>query len=284
MTEKWENYDTVVLSGGGLKGFHILGAIQALYDMCLLKNIKTYVGSSIGAVISYLLAIGYTPIEIVVSLYSNRWIERVQQFNLVAMINGNGASSYVQIGEALEKMTLDKIGRLLTLEKLQEDFGVRLVCTTYNMTTCQIEYLCPENNPDLPCLTALRMSSNIPLVFERYKYMDNYYIDGGIADNFPIAKGVELGEKVIGICIDLSQNALRDEPEDGMMTYFFRLLQIPIIQSTRYRSDSVKDKCTIIQIKTTELKNIIQFDINSKERLNMFSNGYSVVREFFESE
>jgi predicted acylesterase/phospholipase RssA len=112
------DYDTLVLSGGGIKGFCLLGGVQAAFDLGLLKNIDTYVGTSVGAMIGYLLAIGYTPIEIIVSLYTNRWLEKMQYFNLVAMINGNGATSFTNLNEALEKLTLAKIGRLLTLGKL----------------------------------------------------------------------------------------------------------------------------------------------------------------------
>lgn len=282
--EKITNYDTLVLSGGGVKGFHILGAVQALNDAELISEVNTYIGTSIGAIICYMLAIGYTPIEIVISVHLNKWLERVQSFNLVAMINGNGATSFTTIYESLEKMTLIKIGRLLTLKKLQEEFGKTLICTTYNMTTCNVEYLGPDNYPDLPCLTALRMSANIPLVFERFKYMDNFYVDGGLGDNFPITKGVEVGNKVIGLYLEVSKQSLRDEPEDGILAYFVRLLQVPIIQSTKFCSQMVKDHCTIIPISTPNLRNALQFDVKSKDRLEMFSNGYRSVNEFIEEE
>lgn len=284
MEAKLTNYDTLVLSGGGVKGFHILGATQALLDSQMLTDVKTYVGTSIGAIISYMLAIGYTPIEIVVSVHVNKWLERVQNFNLVAMINGNGATSFTSIYDSLEKMTLNKIGRLLTLKKLEEEFGKTLICTTYNMTTCNIEYLGPDNYPDLPCLTALRMSANIPLVFERFKYMDNFYVDGGLGDNFPISKGVEIGGKVIGVHLEISEQSLKDEPEDGLLAYFVRLLQVPIIQSTKFRSESVQDKSVIIPIRTPKLRNALKFDIDSKTRLEMFSNGYNCVKNFLEKE
>lgn len=277
--EEEKVYDTLVLSGGGIKGFCLLGGVQGAMDLGILKNIKTYVGTSVGAIICYLLAIGYTPIEIIVGLYTNRWLEKMQGFNLVAMINGNGATSFTNLNEAIEKLTLSKIGRLLTLGKLREVFGKTLICATYNMTVCTVEYLGPDNYPDLPCLTALRMSANIPMVFDRFKYMDNYYIDGGMADNFPIIKGVEIGKKVLGIYLRIEENSLRDDPEDGMITYFLRLLYIPMIQGSVTRLEQVKGKCTAIPI-IGEMRNIIEFDIKSKTRLDMFSDGYESVKNF----
>lgn len=275
-----EKYDTVVLSGGGINGIFLLGGVQCIIDNNLCENVDKYVGTSVGAIIGYLLAIGYTPIEIMVSLYTNHWLEKLQSFNLVSMINGNGATSFTNLHDALEKMTLQKIGRFLTLGKLKEEYGKTLICVSYNMTVCVTEYIGPDNYPDLPCLTALRMSSNLPLIFDRFKYMDNYYIDGGISDNFPILKGDEIGLKVLGICVNINDQNLQDEPEDGIITYFLRLLQIPMSQSIKYKNTLVGEKCKIISIDTGKMRNIIDFNIKSKLRLDMFSQGYEQVKKF----
>ena len=59
-------YEKLVISGGGIKGLSGLGALQYLEDNKLLESINTYIGTSIGGIILYLLAIGYKPIEIIV--------------------------------------------------------------------------------------------------------------------------------------------------------------------------------------------------------------------------
>jgi predicted patatin/cPLA2 family phospholipase len=277
------DYDTLVLPGGGVKGFLLLGGIQSALDLGYLQNITTYIGTSVGSIICYLLAIGYTPIEIVVSFCTNRWLERMQYFNLVAMINGNGATSFTNINECLEKFTIDKIGRFLTLGKLKEIYGKTLICVSYNMTTCVTEYIGPENYPDLPCLTALRMSSNIPLVFDRFKYMDNYYIDGGLVDNFAIIKGEEIGNRVFGLYLKIDESSLQDDPEDGVLSYFIRLLQIPVLQSTKNKVAMITDKSTVIGIAGGKLKNMLDFDVKMKSRFDMFSKGYRDVKEHFEN-
>ena len=43
-----KNYNTIVIAGGGMKGFAILGVLQYLYQCKLLKNIKKYIGTSVG--------------------------------------------------------------------------------------------------------------------------------------------------------------------------------------------------------------------------------------------
>jgi predicted patatin/cPLA2 family phospholipase len=149
------------------------------------------------------------------------------------------------------------------------------------MTTCVTEYIGPENYPDLPCLTALRMSSNIPLVFDRFKYMDNYYIDGGVADNFAIQKGEEIGNHIFGLYLKIDENSLQDDPEDGILSYFIRLLQIPVLQSTKTKVSMITGKTTVIGIDGGKFKNMLEFDIKMKARFEMFSRGYSDVKEYF---
>ena len=60
------DYDTIVLSGGSIHGIIVLGCIQYMIDNNILNKINIYIGTSIGSIIAYLLAIGCTPIDIIV--------------------------------------------------------------------------------------------------------------------------------------------------------------------------------------------------------------------------
>ena len=110
------NFDTLVLSGGSTQGIIILGALQYAADNYLMTKIKTYVGTSVGSICGYLLAIGYDPVEIMVYLCTKQILEKMKHFNVVAMMNGNGATTFSHIHEQLEKMTIEKIGKLVTLK------------------------------------------------------------------------------------------------------------------------------------------------------------------------
>ena len=52
---------------------------------------------------------------------TNQILDKIQHFNLVAMIQGRGASSFSPIQEQLEKMTIDKIGFLPTLNDIKQN-------------------------------------------------------------------------------------------------------------------------------------------------------------------
>ena len=60
-------YDTICLSGGGLKGFAFVGALEYLHNKSYidLNKINNFVGTSVGSILSYLLTLGYTVQEII---------------------------------------------------------------------------------------------------------------------------------------------------------------------------------------------------------------------------
>ncbi len=101
----------------------------------------------------WLLAIGYTPIEITVYICSNQIMEKMNDFNIVSMIQGRWAISFFNIQEQLEKMSISKIGYLPTLNDIKEKMKKNLVCVTHNLTENRTEYLSWETQPHLPCVT-----------------------------------------------------------------------------------------------------------------------------------
>ena len=269
----------MVLSGCSQKGFIILGSLQYCIDNFLLTEINYFIGTSAGAIICYLLIIGYTPIEIVVYLCTNQILERMQNLNIVAMIQGRGASSFNHLQEHLERMTIEKIGYLPTMLDIYKKFGKTLVCITHNVTKNITEYISHETNPSIPCLTALHMSANLPLVFDKYKYGNSFYVDGGLSDNFGIQLADKVGNKVLGILLggNLENNPQTDSEIDSL-EYIYKILLIPIDKATHYKISLATDNCYIIQLKANP-KKFFNFDMNSKEKMEMFCSGYNQTRE-----
>lgn len=273
-------YDTIVLSGGSTKGIMTLGALQYATDNYLLTHVVNYIGTSCGAMICYLLAIGYTPIEIIVYICTNQLLERLQHFNVVSMLNGTGASSFASIHELFEKITIAKVGRLLTLKDIKEIFNKNLICVTYNLNTKKTEYLTAETHPDLPCLTAIRMSANLPLIFEKYHYNNGIYIDGGLTDNFAIDYGDKIGKKTLGIALGTNEE-FNNGDNENIIEYIYKLMSIPIDQSVSLKIRNVSKKCDIIYLDYPKLK-IFNFNIDAKTKLEMFSKGYQDMKNHFE--
>ena len=277
------NYDTLVVSGASVKGIVALGALQYAMDNHRLRNVTTYIGTSSGAMICYLLAIGYTPAEILAYICSKQIMEKMQHFNIVAMMQGLGATSFHPVQEQLEKMTMSKVADFLTLGDLRDRFGKTLICVTYNVTERKVEYLGPESHPRLPCITALRMSANLPLIFEHYRYRSSLYVDGGISNNFPINLGDEIGAKVLGISVDpTSETTKSPDPDTDILEYIYRLIFVPVAEATRHKIAQASDRCKVVSV-AYEKTSLFSFKVPPPQKLAMFDAGYSQMREAFES-
>ena len=280
MNENISEYDTMVLAGGSLNNITILGSLQYLKDNNMINNIQTYIGTSSGAIICYLLIIGYTPIEIIVYLcINNQLFEKLKCFDLLNAIRGEGGVSFLYIADQIEKMTIEKIGRLLTLKDLETIYKKRLICVTYNVTKNCIEYINSETNPDIPCLIALHMTCNLPLIFENFKYGDSFYIDGGIGNNFAIDIADKYGKNIIGIC--LKYKLTNDIQSANILEYVYNLLMIPAIQIQKIRIDNKSESDTIIELLNEHETKIFDFNIKPKMKLEMFSRGYEDTKKFF---
>ena len=281
-------YDTIVLGGGAIKSFNTIGAIQYVYDNYLINdNLKTFIGTSGGAMIAYLIIIGYTPVEIMVFLCTNQIFEKIQNFNMVALMNGLGAVSYIHIYEQMEKMTIEKIGYIPTFKDIKEKFNKDFIAITYNLTEDKLEYLSHDTYPNLPCLIAIRMSSNLPLVFENFKYGNSYYIDGGIANNFAIDIGVKKGKKILGIYNELSKYSITKNVEFNLMEYILKLFFIPTVEFRNLQIKLIDTniyKIDIIKLYNDDNSNLFNFGIPIKGRLDLFSNGYQIAKRYYEKE
>jgi predicted acylesterase/phospholipase RssA len=264
-----------------VRGILILGALQYATDKFLLDHVVNFVGTSIGAMICYMMVIGYTPIETITYICKHQIIEKFYSFNIVAMMQGNGAVPFHSFQEHLEKMSYQKIGYVPTLGNIRERYGKTLVCVTHNYTDRQCEYLGPDTYPDLPCVTAIRMSANLPLVFEHFKFGNSYYIDGGVSNNFAIDYGDQIGTKVLGIVIMTHAETCAPSPHElNALEFMYKLVLLPIDQASQHRIQQASDRCKIVRIASDPNKSTASsFRINTSDKLEMFSRGYQITKE-----
>jgi len=273
-----DKYDTVVLGGGGVKCIATLGALQYIYDSDKHLGVHTYIGTSAGAIIGFLMGIGYTPIELITYICTSHIFESIMPLDMMSLVTGNGAIKYVdKIDAPLRKLVSEKIGRTdLTLKELYDTLGVVLVCATYNITHGRCEYLTYKTHPNLECLVAVRMSSSLPLIFDECMYDGSIYIDGGAADNFPITCA-DPGACVFGVAIFTTYN----HNSSNKITTLLRLLISSSSNMYIRRIISLfSEKHALLSI---ELENVdlLEFDRSNSSKLDLFSKGYNSCVDFF---
>lgn len=275
---KLTEINTLVLAGCAIRGFAHIGALQYLQDQNVLGSVKKYVGVSIGAIIGYLICIGYSPIEIMVALTTQTdFLNKLSQFDILNVLNGGGASSFSIVQDVLEKLTIQKLGKFITMQELYDTGGKTLVCCTYNRTKECVEYISHTNEPSIPCLVALRMSANLPFLFEPFTYNSCVYLDGGVLDNLPIT------------CLATNDRALalRIKSERCSTKWFsffdtlMEIISIPVQHIEKMKMQQMQQQCTVITM-YVDGPVFFQFTMNTVEKFNLFSVGYDTLRQHYQ--
>ena len=175
------NPDTLVLSGGGLKGVATLGALERLRTAGLLAKVKTVVGTSAGALVGALVA---TRRDFRGALKTIGAHGYAPDFDFDRLSREYGLDN----GQCIEKLLLallDDKDADLTFAQLVAKYDIRLVVCVTNVSQRKAEYLGADTHPDMLIRQAIRMSCSVPLYFGAVKYEQNWYVDGSIVDNFP---------------------------------------------------------------------------------------------------
>lgn len=171
--------ETLVVSGGGMKGVASLGAVVALRKCGMLKNVKTVVGTSAGALVAAAFATDRASLATLDGLAARKYQADID-------ISGLLASFGIDSGRDLERWIEVLLGRNYTFRELFESTGVNLVVCATNLTERKPEYFSVDTAPDMDLALALRMSCTIPLYFAAVRQDGKVYVDGAVSDNFPL--------------------------------------------------------------------------------------------------
>ena len=285
-------YDTVVLSGGEIKGFALLGALDYLQSHMYLTNVTNWYGTSIGAILGYLMAIGYTPREVLSWMCSREGHFSDVVFSIRGALEGDGATGFGFIQTILENMTLAKRHRFYTLGSLKRETGFRLCAVTYNKTDCKTVCLTPETYPDLQCIIALRMSANFPNLFPRFEYLGKSWVDGAVTNNFPI--DLAMADPYVNnmVAITVTQPPTPIETYTGRDPYNASLIPSIIRESYMYlcavhhELDSYKIQqipagSTVIRVPMSS-PGLNAVNMTNQDRVSMFEEGYFSLRREYE--
>ena len=275
-----DEYNTLVLSGGGIKGLLILGALQYLYETGKLekKNIRKYIGTSIGAIINVLLIIGYEPKEIVAHIVKSRFFEDIKtKITPLSGLSGKGFLNYSKVSKILENLIKEKVGSIPTIREFCKKYDIIFLAVSFDYTDQKEFTISMKNCPDLNLLDALRMTSNVPFLFEPFEYEGKKYFDGFLTNNYAIDKLDINHDTAIGIFCETPKNN-KESHKSSNWNLFWEIILIPLNQLQHYKRKPYEDSLLNLRIET---KKEFDFDINLNisNVLDSFSDGYIQIKD-----
>lgn len=270
-----KKYKNIILSGGGTRGILHLGALKCLEEENCL-NLQTYVGTSVGAMISGLLAIGYNIQEIYdfILYFDFRTFKNISMSSILTDYGFDDGKIMIFI---LKKLIKNKVGNPdITLKELYEKTNKKLIIHSVCVNTKKSCFFDYENEPDMPVYLAIRMSISIPYLFTAVKYKDKLYVDGAIKDNYPmnIVNNEDLSN-TIGLFIHSNNN---DDTitnlEEYSMSIFNCLLDNTAINSQKYKDNTIFLNATNLPI--------VDFNMEKDQKEKLFNIGYESAKKYIE--
>lgn len=260
------SYETLVLSGNSVDGIAMLGALQLIHEKIVpLHTFKKFVATSSGSMISLLLIVGYSPLEIFHAIYTRKLLEKIS-FNLKRFFEDQSFSDFGPIKRSVELLIEEKISFIPTLSELEKITGKKLICPTFNLTESKTEYLSAETHPSLSAVDAISMSCAIPFIFSPYQVDAKRFVDGGIFDNFPI----KFAEKNSSSCLGV---VLKPKTTDVFPEKIWELWNA--FQQANYH---VSEKKTSLVIEIKDITSL-SFFCKRQEIIEFFDKGYKLCQK-----
>ena len=80
----------------------------------------------------------------------------------------------------------------VTLKKFYEYNNIDIYMTVVELNTFEKELISHKTHPDLSLITAIQMSTAVPIMFKPVLYEGKCYIDGGILCNYPLQECLDI--------------------------------------------------------------------------------------------
>ena len=269
------DYDTLCLGSGGMFGISYIGVIDYLIkeEIINLDKIKNYAGTSVGTIILFFIIMGYSMKELNdIVIYFN-FNKLDIDCNLDDIFNNYGMNDGIKIIYLLKfflkkKMNIDDI----TFIELYEKYNKKFIIIGTNFSKGEETVFNYINTPNLSIITAIRISISIPFIFTPYLYNNEYYVDGGLTNMFPIKHCNQ--ETTIGIRLPYSKTFKLDNVCD----IFINTLQI-ILKSVSCK-DNFEFKDNIISIDHNEIA-VFNLNITLERKIHLINMGVRFVIEHF---
>jgi len=274
--------EILVLGPGGIKGFLELGALVGLEKAGILSDVTTYVGVSVGAIISLLLVVGYTVTEIIVEAADANIFEDFSSVSWKDIKENFGLVSSAPIKRKLTRRVMEKFGYVPTLEQLYHSTGLELICVTANLDKEITEYMSYRTEPNMSSVDAVMYSMNIPIVFYKLKYKGCVYVDGALGNPYPVDEYDDGLVDILGVYIESTRRTEREPSESTTTMYVHKIIEFTMSQLPDRIIKTCSEKCKHLCLQS----NIVDstgLTIDAHLKADMILAGYADAQRFLEN-
>lgn len=284
-----------IFEGGGVRGISFVGAICCLEEKGY--ELQRLAGTSSGAIMAALLAVGYTgkELRVIIETDFRKFLDPdvLQSIPLLGMTLGLLVEKGLYQGDYMEEWMqglLEAKGKTKFKDIMSEGKS-RLKIIASDITNKKIMIL-PDDLPkygidpmEFEIAKAVRMSAGIPLLFNpviiEYRNCNYYVVDGGVLSNFPVwIFDVEStpGWPTFGFKLVDSSASNCSRGRSNLLSYVFDLFEAMVGEDqSRYLRE--KDSVRTISIPTLGIHST-DFNISQEDGFKLYLSGYESCKKF----
>jgi len=191
----------LVIPGGGPTGIKALGALQYLeqHGYWNINDIETIYATSAGAIISVLLCLKFDWETINDYIIKRPWSDAFQvnvnqifeAYSKKGIFDKNVAEIFYKPFFKAKDMSME-----ITMKEFYEFSKIEIHLFSLDINTFNLEDISYITHPDLQLLTAVQMSSAIPVLISPVCIDDKCYVDGGVICNYPVNQCILRAENI----------------------------------------------------------------------------------------
>ena len=278
---KEETY-SLIFGGGAIRGLAYIGAIKAIQELELKYD--TIVGSSVGAIVATLLALGHTYLEI-------RDIFIEVNFELFKDIHfGIGKNFALSKGEIFTSWMRENIERKFYGKNYIkgknkpvtfENLDINLLVYTTDLISFKCKEFSKELTPNFEIAEAVRISCSMPGLMTPTDMDGMKLVDGDLLKSMPLWK--------LSNNLKLSTNRIMEfrlegeytKVENNAIDFFNAIYSCMTSAATEYIISNYgdSDDFDYVKINTGDVI-IVDFNMNKTSRNSLIESGYQQVIDY----
>lgn len=282
-------FTNLVLSGGAIKGFHFIGVLQYLEHINIIHCLRSFVGSSAGSLICFLLCLGYTSDNIYKHCLTilHRYIEHNIDLDNFLNINDSLGIDDGSIIIGYLKQCLWETWKTTDISFIEfsKKSGLNLVVCASNISSRSPTFFCVENTPYTSVIDAIRASITLPFIFTPMEINGEIYVDAGIFNNFPIDY---IENFVLKDTLGIRIRSKNYNPQKPLNLFSYtRILIDSMIDRINFKDDLLK-KINLVDIDSRD-EDVFDFNFDTMKiefdmiKANLYvEKGYHAVKQILE--
>ena len=270
----------LVLSGGGVRGISYVGCFLELEKKNLLKKVNEILGVSCGAMFGFAYSIGYAPNELkeFVEKFDFTLMQHVEPEIVFDFLENYGIDSSANFERLLESIVRQKgYSTDLTFKTHYEATNFTFRCFATNLYSCELKEFSYKETPSIRIIDAILASSCIPGYFIPKMIEDIMYVDGGVANNFPIDL-LNYDELKTTLGFTFSEEHTIVSSISSLATFFNQVYACFYMPHKKMILDLYKKHIIIVSCGDYPLWN---FAINNEDKQKLLSVGKKSVEDFY---